>query len=146
MENTEIKRKGNPNWQKGKSANPKKVFSKDRQPPGKNKSEGKLIKKRGAELAMAVLNLTFKGLAENAKGEKTSELKKMAADYFGIPQNKITVELMLHLRQAEKGIKKSDTIAYTALMNRAFGLPKQDLGFTDTDGNDIFKVGYGKEE
>lgn len=106
----------------GRGKPPKdKRFSSQHQPSGKAKSDGKLARKRGIELAQAVLSLAFKGMKE-------STLKKAAADYYGIPQNRITVEMMLLFRQAEKAIQKADTNAFNSIMNRAFALPKQEIG------------------
>jgi hypothetical protein len=116
-------------------------FSKDYQPSGAAKSAGKLAKKRGQELAKAVLELTFKGM-------KDSGLKKLAAEYFGIDEKEITIEMMLLFRQAEKAIQKADTNAFNAYMNRAFGMPKQEtelsgpplMPFSDKQVTDIIKA------
>jgi hypothetical protein len=107
-----------------------KKFSKQYQPSGQAKAAGKLAKKRGHELAQAVLQVAFKGM-------KNSELKKMAAEYFGVDESEITVETMLLFRQAEKAIQKADTNAFNAIMNRAFGLPKQKTELTGEGGKDL---------
>lgn len=44
-----------------------------------------------------------------------------------------------------KRAKKGDAKAFSVLLDRMEGKPKQELGLTDNDGNDIF-LGYGKEE
>jgi len=100
-------------------------FTKERQPSPAAKSAGWAKRKRGMELAKAVLNLAF-------KGKKDSQVKKEASEYFGIPQKDITVEMMLLFRQAEKAIQKGDTQAFRAVMERAFGLPKQDIDMNVT--------------
>jgi hypothetical protein len=119
-----------------------KKFTKDYQPSGEAKSAGKLAKKRGQELAKSILDLAFKGMQD-------SQLKKSAAEYFGIDPSEITVEMMLLFRQAEKAIQKADTNAFNAYMNRAFGMPKQQTElsgeailspFSDKQVTDIIKV------
>jgi hypothetical protein len=96
-----------------------KQFSSTRQPTPQAKSNGLLKKKTGVELARAILQLSF-------EGAKDSPLKKAAADYFKISEQEITVEMMLMFRQAEKAVQKGDTRAFEAVMDRAFGKPKQE--------------------
>lgn len=108
-------------------------FSKENQPSGEAKSAGKMKKKKGMELAKAVLDLSFKGM-------KNSELKKAAAEYYGIDESEITVEMMLLFRQAEKAIQKADTHAFVALMDRAHGKPKQDMTHEFT-ADAVVKIG-----
>jgi hypothetical protein len=93
-------------------------FSKENQPSIEAKKEGWAKKKKAFELVQAVLDLSF-------KGKKGSAIKKMASDYFGISEEDITMEVMLVFRQVEKAIQKSDTKAFTAIMDRAFGKPKE---------------------
>lgn len=93
-------------------------FSKEYQPTPEAKRLGWLKKKRGPELAKAILDLAFHGMRD-------SELKKQAAQYYGIDQADVTVEMMLLFRQAEKAIQKADTQAFNAIMDRAFGKPKE---------------------
>jgi hypothetical protein len=100
-----------------------KQFSSTRQPTPQAKSNGLLKKKTGVELARAILQLSF-------EGAKDSPLKKAASDYFKISEQEITVEMMLMFRQAEKAVQKGDTRAFEAVMDRAFGKPKQDLHAT----------------
>ena len=108
-------------------------FSKDNQPSGEAKSAGKIKKKKGMELAKAVLELSFKGM-------KNSALKKAAAEYYGIDESEITVEMMLLFRQAEKAIQKADTFAFNAVMDRAHGKPKQELNH-DFTAEAVVKIG-----
>lgn len=104
-------------------------FTPENQPPPENKSAGILRKKAGKELAKAVLELAFKGMAN-------SDLKQLAAAYFGIEDpEQVTVEMMLIFRQAEKAIQKADTAAFKAVMERAHGLPTQQI--TGPDDKDI---------
>lgn len=95
-----------------------KPFTKKNQPTSEQKKAGWAKKKRAQDLAKAVLDLSFKGM-------KDSLLKKQAAEYFGVPEKELTVEMMLLFRQAEKAIQKADTPAFNAIMDRAFGKPKE---------------------
>lgn len=108
-----------------------KKFSKNYQPPPENKAAGKWRKKQGQELAKAILDLAFKGM-------KNSELKKAAAEYYGVDEKEITVEMMMVFRQAEKAIQKADTPAFNAVMDRAHGKPAQRTEVTGEDGKDLF--------
>lgn len=107
-------------FQKGKSGNPDKKFTRTNQPSGKRKSAGKLRAKVGQELLQAIFELPFKG-AQDGK------IKKQIADYFDIPESDITNEMMMDFRQIEKAVSKADTAAYNALKNRLYGLPKQQI-------------------
>jgi hypothetical protein len=107
-----------------------KPFSKKYQPTPEAKKAGWAKKKRGYELVRAVLELSFKGM-------KGSEIKQKASEYFGVPQKNLTVEMLLHFRQAEKAIQKADTQAYNAVMDRAFGKPKEKLEHSGADGKPI---------
>lgn len=88
-------------------------FSKENQPTGAAKSAG-MRKKR---LLKDIMAMAF-------KGPKGGKLKKLAANYMGVPEDSLTTEDMLHFRQIERAISKSNTFAYMALMDRAFGKPK----------------------
>lgn len=107
-----------------------KPFSAENQPTPEQKKEGWLKKKRGPELAKAVLQLAFQGM-------KNSELKKQAAEYYGIEESELTVELMLLFRQAEKAIQKADTPAFNAVMDRSYGKPKEKLEHSGPDDGPI---------
>lgn len=96
-----------------------KPFSAENQPSPNAKSEGWRKRRRAQELVQAVLDLNFKGM-------QGSELKKKAAEYFCIPVDEITVEMMIIFRQAELAIQKADTKAADFIMDRAFGKPKQE--------------------
>lgn len=97
-----------------------KPFSGKNQPDPNQKKAGWLRKKKGQELARAILELSF-------KGAKNSELRKQMAEYYGITEAEITVEMMGLFRQAEKMIGKADTPAFKAVMERAHGAPKQEI-------------------
>lgn len=91
-----------------------KPFSKDNQPSPEAKSKGK----KKSKLLTELLELTF-------KGPTRGKIKAAMAKYMGIPEEELTVEDMMHGRQIERAISKSNTFAYMAVMDRAFGKPKQ---------------------
>jgi hypothetical protein len=97
-----------------------KLFSKNNQPTSEAKKAGWLKKKRSYELVKAVLDLSF-------KGKKNTVIKKQAALYFGVSEDDITMEVMLIFKQVEKAIQKADTPAFNAVMDRAFGKPKEKM-------------------
>lgn len=53
-------------------------------------------------------------------------------------------ELKMHLAQIKKAIEKEDTNAYKAVLDSAYGAPKQttdtNLSVTDFDVKDLFKI------
>lgn len=104
------------------------------QPSPEAKRQGWLNKKRGIELAKAILSLTMEG-----KG--SDELKRSAAEYFNLPLEEITVEALLILKQAEKAIKKADTQAFNSIMDRAYGKPMNKSEITGRDGKDLLPSG-----
>src|SRR5687768_6244353 len=85
-------------------------FTSDNQPSGEAKSLGKKKKR----LLKDILELSF-------IGPSGGRLKKAASEYLGIPQEEITVEMMMQFRMVEKAIKDSDTPAFNAIMDRAYG-------------------------
>lgn len=115
---------------KGEHVKNAKKFSSSYQPSTKSKKDGKLKKKRAAELVKAILDQPYKGKAD-------SQMKEEAARYFGIPVKEITNEVMMIFRQLEKAIAKYDTNAFYAIMNRAFGQPPAKTEVTGQDGGPI---------
>lgn len=107
-----------------------KPFTPDNQPTPEQKKAGWLKKKRAQDLAKAVLEMKF-------VGSKDGGLKKEVAEFFGISEEEITVEIMMLFRQAEKAIKKFDTPAFNAVMDRAFGKPKEKLEHSGPDDGPI---------
>jgi hypothetical protein len=95
-------------------------FTKDRQPSPSAKSEGWAKKRKGAELAKAIMAINMGGISE-------SPAIKAAAAFFGISENDINVEMLMHFQQARKAIEQGDTHAYDALMRRAYGSPKETI-------------------
>lgn len=54
---------------------------------------------------------------------------KLLQRYPGLKKN-MSVEEMMSLMQADKAISKRDTYAYNALLDSAYGKPKQDIDHT----------------
>ncbi|TYP71497.1 hypothetical protein [Aquimarina intermedia] len=96
-----------------------KLFSKDNQPTGEAKSLGKkkkaLIKDICAQIITGDAKESFQGVA----------------DYLGLSIEEIDFETAMHLKQLEKAIKKGDTTAYNAIMDRTKGKPVQAIQMED---------------
>jgi hypothetical protein len=90
------------------------------QPGPEAKKKGWLKRKRSRALVQAMLELAHKGPTEGA-------LRQQAAEYFGVEPEEITNEVMMVMRQIALAIEKGDTTAFTQLMDRAYGKPKEDL-------------------
>lgn len=95
-------------------------FSKENQPSPESKKAGWAKKKSGQELAKAILELKF-------YGKTKSQIGKQAAEYFGVPEEEITIEQIMIFRQAEKAIQEGDTQAFKVVLDRAHGAPKQEI-------------------
>jgi hypothetical protein len=101
-------------------------FSASNQPTPEAKKEGHMKRR----MLKDMLEMTF-------TGPKGGKLLKAAAAYMGIPEDELTVEDMLHFRQIERAIGKSNTFAYMAVMDRAYGKPVQPVKPEDEEG---FKI------
>ena len=80
---------------------------------------GKLRKKTGVELGKLLLQTIMGGK------EFSGEVRKLAANHFGISEDDVTFEIGMHYKQIEAALKEGNTFAYNAFMNRALGMPKQ---------------------
>lgn len=120
------------------NGNSGKKYSKEYQPSAERKKAGWLKWKRGQDLVKAILTTTFNGV-------KGSELRKMCSEYYNVPENKITVEMMLLFRQTEKAIQKADTPAFNAIMDRAHGKPSQNINFKDESDPVVIILPNGRE-
>lgn len=107
-------------------------FSKENQPTPQQKREGWAKRKRGAELVKHILEQKF-------VGAKDGLLKKEIAQYFGCPESEITNEMAMTFRQVQKSLSKVDTQAYNSVMNRGYGMPKQQTDIT-SDGKEINQI------
>jgi hypothetical protein len=99
-----------------------KPFTKDNQPPSDAKKAGWERRKKGMALVRTILALNFNGLPG-------AKLRKKVAQFFGVPENDLTVEDMLHFQQAIRAIKSGDTNAYKALLEKS-GNFKTELSLT----------------
>lgn len=110
-------------------------FTKDNQPKPEVKKSGWEKRRRARELVQAILD-------QPISGRKGTDLKQKAAEYFSIPAEKVTVEVVMIFKQVEKAINESDTSSFNAIMDRAFGKPKESIVFQEEEP---ITVGYGKE-
>lgn len=104
---------------KGKmNGNTGKKFSKDYQPDPKKVSEG--LKRHFAirDMLSIVTGQKFEG--------STKVYRDLCAAYLGINAADVTIRMIMDFRQIEKGILKGDTRAYEAIMNRAYGKPREE--------------------
>lgn len=92
-----------------------KKFTSENQPSSEAKSEGK----KKAIALKAIAGQLLKGGVKDAM--------KDLATYMGVDVDDIDVETALHLKQMEKALKKSDTSAYNAVMDRIKGKPMQQI-------------------
>lgn len=100
-----------------------KPFTEKNQPPGEVKSLGWKRKQFGQELARNLLRLDF-------AGNDDGKTKAAAARYFNLNPDDMTVELLMLFKQIERAIDKSDTQAFRAFMERAYGAPKEFIDHT----------------
>lgn len=108
------------------------LWSSTNQPSPEAKSRGAKKKRALRDLMQICTGSTFND------AQKVS-FQKNAALYFGIPESKITIEMMMDFRQIEKAIMKADTYAYNSLKEWAYGSPKQLIQnqLVDENGNPV---------
>jgi len=103
-----------------------KKFSKEYQPSGEAKSKGKRKKRVLKDLAEALVS-----------GEGLEKAKKTAAEVgLDLLDDEYSLEITMTLRQVEKALKKGDTSAFSAAMDRLRGKPKQISEISLSDGNE----------
>lgn len=107
-----------------------KRFTKEDQPSGKAKSDGKKKAKFTRSVLKEMLNMNYT-FAED------SQLKKQLVQAFGPDVLKLSVAEMMSLMQMQKAMLKGDTAAYNAVMDQSLGRPAQSIIQTDEDGNAI---------
>ena len=73
------------------------------------------------------------------------DYRKLTAQYFGIKEEDVSVRMVMEFRQIEKAILKGDTLAFVAVMDRAYGKPVQGMELSNKDG-EVLKLGYGEEK
>lgn len=107
------------------------MFSKDYQPSNEAKRYGHWKKKRGKQMMKALLALPFNSLVPADHKDPNSPLipnplKKQAADYLGVPEQMITVEMIMAIKQLAMAVQKNDTSAFNAVWEKAYGKVKED--------------------
>ena len=101
-------------------------YSKENQPDPSAKSEGWRKRRELKELADMLLN-----------GERLEVAKQQAAQVgINLEDDEYTLEIVMTLRQVEKALKKGDTRAYIAAMDRMRGKAPANLDIT-TGGESI---------
>ena len=94
-------------------------FSSENQPPPEAKKKG-WAKKR-----------LLKEIAESVVGGEMKDIGIKLAQTFGLDVKDIDLATLADLRQLEKAVKKGDTRAYNAVMDRLRGRPQQRVEVTD---------------
>jgi hypothetical protein len=92
------------------------------------------LKKKGWAKRRALNNL-LKIKNPGRLGTNQTDYAQLASDFYGIPKEEITIEVIMHFRQIERAILKADTYAYEAVQKRAYGNPTQPL--TGANGKDL---------
>lgn len=103
-------------------------FTKDNQPSGEKKSEGKKKRKFTRELMKEMLNMKYKFAEDSA-------LKKQLVAAFGNDILDKPIGEVMTLMQMQKAVLKGDTAAFNSIIDQAFGRPAQAIINTDEDGN-----------
>lgn len=106
-----------------------KPFSKTNQPSNEAKKAGHTRRR----LLKDILNITTGAKFEGS----AKDYRFLTAKYLGIPENQVSIRMVMDFRQIEKAILKGDTQAYNALMDRGYGKPIHFVAQTDTKGNDV---------
>lgn len=92
-------------------------FSKENQPSSESKKAGWARRAALKDLLKIVTTKKFDG--------DDNDYKKQTAKYFGIPENEVTILMVMEFRQIHKAITGADTSAFNAVMDRAYGRVKQ---------------------
>lgn len=106
----------------GKGKPPGAHFSSGNQPAGELKSKGRRKKLRAQELVRAVL-------AVAAKSEKVKAMRAEAAEYFGMKEKDLNIEVLMIYKQIHKALEEGSTIAFREVMDRGYGKAVQRLNF-----------------
>lgn len=103
-----------------KKGNKPTQFSKENQPTPEQKAAGHKRKVLLKQIAKQIVTGGFR------------KALVPVAEYLGVDPDQIDLETALHLKQMEKALKKGDTFAYNALMDRLKGKPVQAIQMDDT--------------
>ena len=105
-------------------------FSTENQPSPEAKSEGWKRRRTLTELAEALLN---------NQGIKKAKVTAIECG-IDLKDDEFTLEVVMTLRQIELAIKKGNTQAYNAAMDRMKGKPMQSVELTGKDGEQLINT------
>ena len=71
------------------------------------------------------------------KNDQNSKLIELAASYLQIPEDQITWPDIMHVAQIRKAVRKADTFAYVAVMDRIAGKPASKMTLANDENNPI---------
>lgn len=122
----------------------KSRFSKDNQPSSEAKKAGWARKLRNRKLAQMLLNKTFVGrvAVQTKSGQWTLEdtkFRKVLKDFFGLndeEMKEMSNEAAIMLRMIGQAISEGDVQAGSAILERAYGKPKDMTPFDDPEAED----------
>lgn len=119
-------------------------FTTENQPAGHLKSLGWLKKKKGRNLFRAIMQLPLDGTNFVPKKDKEGNdvideqgnvvlidqlaiVRKQAANYFNMPEELVTVEMVIFMKQAARAIQLNDTNAAQFSVDQSYGRPKEHI-------------------
>lgn len=118
-----------------------KPFTSTDQPTGAQKSLGWWKKKKGRELLRAMLDLPFDGAMDDpVTGQKVdNKIRKQVAQYMNLPEELVTVEMVLFVKQIALAAQKNDTGAFNTVIENAYGKPKETI-ITELDEKPVINI------
>lgn len=117
----------------------KNRFSKDKQPSNDAKKAGWARKLRNRKLAQMLLNRKFVGKVMEGNVIVDSKFKKLVRNYFHLSDEEMddmSNEAALMMRMIGQAIENGDTQAAAAMLERAYGKPKELSPFEDPENED----------
>jgi len=108
-----------------------KRFSSTNQPSNALKQLGWWKKKKGKKMLQALMQLKFEGdyVPEDPNDPnsiKINPIRKKAAEYFGMPEEFITVEMIMAMIQVAKAVQQNDGNAFNAVWEKAYGKTREE--------------------
>jgi hypothetical protein len=114
-------------------------FSSERQPPGDLKSAGWAKRRRNQDLARMLLGRKYVGQIIAKDNATVSEgFRRAIAPYFGMTDEEmaeLSNEAAIYLKQIGLAIEHGDQTAAQAIIERAYGRPREHVDLTDDEGN-----------
>lgn len=119
-------------------------FSKDNQPSSDAKKAGWARKLRNRKLAQMLLNKSFVGrvAVQTKSGQwvlEDTKFRKVLKDFFGLDEREMkdmSNEAAIMLRMIGQAISEGDVQAGSAILERAYGKPKEMTPFDDPETGD----------